>query len=66
MRYTRRRQHSYSLLVLKTAQVIGAENLQKPIMRLYIDEALKQKENARIASADEVLELLTQMARGDV
>jgi len=50
----------------KTAPFIGSENLKKPYLRLYIDERLKQKDNDRIASQDEVLELLTQMARGEI
>ena len=49
----------------KTAGVIGRENLQKPYLRLYIDERLKEKENERIASQDEVLQMLTEIARGE-
>lgn len=49
-----------------TACAIGTENLRKPNIRLYIDEQMALKDNARIASAEEVLELLTQMARGEM
>lgn len=49
-----------------TACAIGTENLRKPNIRLYIDEALKQKDNERIASADEVLSFLTAVQRGEV
>jgi phage terminase small subunit len=51
---------------LKTARVIGGENLLKPAIRAYIDEQLAQKDNERIASADEVLQLLTSIARGEI
>lgn len=50
----------------RSASEIGAENLRKPQLRLYIDEAMKQKENERIASADEVLEFLTSVTRGKI
>lgn len=50
----------------RTAKEMGYENLTKPHIKGYIDEQLGQKDRARIASAEEVLELLTQMARGEM
>lgn len=49
----------------KTASVIGAENLIKPNIKSYIDERLKVIASKRIMSAQEALELLTSIARGD-
>ncbi|WP_268623877.1 terminase small subunit [Paenibacillus alvei] len=49
----------------RTARVIGAENLTKPYIRSYIDERMASKESERIASQDEVLELLTRILRGE-
>ena len=47
----------------KTAKNIGAENLTK--LHLFIEERLKQKEDNRIASQDEVLQYLTKVMRGE-
>ena len=49
----------------KTSHVIGQENLRKPIIKNYIDERLKQIEDARIADASEVLKYLTSVMRGE-
>lgn len=48
----------------KTAHVIGAENLSKPIIREYIDKRMKEKEKELIADQDEVLKYLTSVMRG--
>lgn len=48
----------------KTAKNIGAENLTK--LHFFIQERLKQKEQTRIASQDEVLEYLTRVMRGEI
>ena len=48
----------------KTARAIGAENLTKPDIRLYIDERLKIIEENRVAGATEVLQYLTKVMRG--
>ncbi len=47
----------------KTAKNIGAENLTK--LNYFIQERLQQLESSRIASADEVLEYLTKVMRGE-
>lgn len=47
----------------KTAKNIGAENLTK--LHFFIQERLKEKENQRIASQDEVLQYLTKVMRGE-
>ncbi len=49
----------------KTARFIGAENLSKPYIRLYIDEALKKKDSERIMAQDELMERYTRLARGE-
>lgn len=48
----------------RTARAIGAENLTKPNIQEYIKERLERIENKRIMDGDEVLELLTKIARG--
>lgn len=48
----------------KTAGAIGAENLQKPQIRSYIDKRMDEKKSSLIASQDEVLEYLTSVVRG--
>lgn len=50
----------------KTAQVIGAENLLKPMVKSYIDERMQIIENSRIMTAKEAVEFLTSVVRGDV
>ncbi|WP_290756232.1 MULTISPECIES: terminase small subunit [unclassified Exiguobacterium] len=47
------------------AGAIGAENLQKPKIRSYIDKRMESKTTALIASQDEVLEYLTGVLRGE-
>ena len=49
----------------KTAAVTGFENLRKPNIKTYLEERLEKADKARIASADEVLEYLTRVARGE-
>ncbi|HHD2969843.1 terminase small subunit [Clostridium perfringens] len=49
----------------KTARVIGQENLLKPALKSYIDEKMKEIESKRIAKAEEVLEYLTRVLRGE-
>ena len=48
----------------KTAYAIGSENLRKPQLREYIDKRLEEKNNELIADQEEVLRLLTDIARG--
>lgn len=49
----------------KSAKQIGTENLSKLDLRKYIDELLEDRRSACIASADEVLERLTAVMRGE-
>ena len=48
-----------------SAKEIGHENLTKPYIRKYIENRLEEKESARIATQDEVLEYLTEVMRGE-
>ena len=50
----------------KTATEMGYENLSKPHLAAYIKKLMDQKENSRIASAEEVLQFLTEMSRGNI
>lgn len=50
----------------KTAQQIGSENLLKPVIKKYIDERMEQAASERIMSAQEALEFITSVARGEV
>lgn len=50
----------------KTAYSIGNENLNKPEIKKYIDERMKEIESDRIAKAEEVLAFLSSSLRGDV
>ena len=49
----------------RTAQVIGAENLLKPMVKTYIAEQMKEIESNKIMDAEEALRLLTSIARGE-
>lgn len=49
----------------RTAKEIGFENLTKPHLKEYIDERMKQLESERVATADEVLQYLTRVMRGE-
>lgn len=48
----------------KTAKQTGSENLSKPDLRAYIDEQLDKIHSTKIADAQEVLEYLTAVMRG--
>lgn len=48
----------------KTAKSIGNENLTKPDLKAYIDEQLERLHNEKTADAQEVLEYLTAVMRG--
>lgn len=50
----------------KAAYATGAENLKKPQIQQYIQEVMKSLQCERIASAEEVLEYLTGVMRGDI
>lgn len=47
-----------------TCQVEGCKLLRNPKIKKYIDETLENKSESRIASQDEVLQILTDIARG--
>lgn len=49
----------------KTAKVIGAENLTKPVIKKYIKDRMEEKEKNLIADQDEVLRYLTSVLRGE-
>lgn len=49
-----------------TAYAIGAENLRKPQIQQYIAEVMESLQKDRIASADEVLQYLTGVMRGEI
>ena len=49
----------------KTAKAIGNENLTKPDIRAYIDSALEEMHNQKTADAQEVMEYLTSVMRGE-
>jgi phage terminase small subunit len=49
----------------KTAYSIGNENLSKPEIRTYIDERLAEIQSKTIASAEEVIQYLTSVMRGE-
>ena len=49
----------------KSADRVACENLQKPVIREYIDERMAQLQSEKIASAEEVLRYLTSVVRGE-
>lgn len=49
----------------KTAKAMGAENLTKPYIFRYINEQLEALHNEKTADAQEVLEYLTSVMRGE-
>ncbi|MFB6364259.1 terminase small subunit [Paenibacillus elgii] len=50
----------------KNLNRIASENLTKPDIRKYIDVRIAEKDDARIAKQDEILEFLTSVLRGQV
>lgn len=48
----------------KTAYSIGEENLKKPELKTYIEQQLERIHNEKTADAQEVLEYLTAVMRG--
>ena len=59
---------SYSVAYLKedrsVCQVLGHRLLRNDKIRNYIDEVMESKNNEMIASQDEILQILTDIARG--
>lgn len=49
----------------KTARSIGDENLTKPDIRAYLDARMEQIHNKNTADAQEVIEYLTSVLRGE-
>ncbi|WP_441348922.1 terminase small subunit [Streptococcus sp. 19428wC2_LYSM12] len=50
----------------KAAYQTGAENLKKPQIKTYIDERMEQLESSKIATAIEVLQILTSILRQEL
>ena len=48
----------------KTARQIGQENLSKPDIKKYIDEQLEKMQSDSVATAEEVMQYLTSVVRG--
>lgn len=48
-----------------TARVEGCKLLAKPNVKAYIDEQMAKKQDDRIMKQDEILRLLTSIARGE-
>lgn len=48
-----------------TAQQIGSENLLKPVIKQYIDAKMQKIEDNKIMGAQEALEQLSKIARGE-
>lgn len=49
----------------RTAYSIGNENLKKPELKKYIEEKINEIESAKLATAQETLEYLTSVMRGE-
>ena len=49
----------------KTANRIATENLSKPVIKLYIDQRIKELDDKKIAKQEEVLQYLTSVLRGE-
>lgn len=50
----------------KTAGVIAAENLKKPIIAEYIKKRMAEKEDALVAKQDEIMKYLTAVMRREL
>lgn len=50
----------------KNAEASAKDNLRKPTIKAHIDKRLKELESKRIMDAQEALELLTEIARGEM
>ena len=51
---------------VKTAGVVGNENLKKPNIKAFVDKRLKEIEDKSIMSQTEALQTLTRIARGEI
>jgi phage terminase small subunit len=45
---------------------LSSENLRKPNIKRYIDQRIAEKDSKRIMKQDEILEILTSLARGEI
>jgi phage terminase small subunit len=50
----------------KTAGAMGYENLKKPEIQEYIETIMKDLQSERVADAEEVLQYLTDVMRGNI
>ena len=50
----------------KASRFIGSENLTKPNISAYIADRMQAQNEARVASADEVLQFFSSVMRGEV
>ena len=56
---------AYQKASYETANVEGCKLLVKPSIKAYIDEQMAKKQDDRIMKQDEILRLLTAIARGE-
>lgn len=63
---TQRSQRLKQVIAKKSAQVIGAENLLKPMVKKYIAERMEKIASNRVMGYTEAVELLTSIARGEL
>ena len=56
---------AYPEATYNTANVEGCKLLVKPSVKQYIDERMASKQDERIMKQDEILRLLTSIARGE-
>lgn len=49
----------------KTAQRTGSENLSKPLIKAYIEAKMAEIESHKIATAQEAMQAITSIARGE-
>ena len=56
---------AYPKASYETANVEGCKLLVKPSIKAYIDEQMAKKQDDRIMKQDEILRLLTAIARGE-
>lgn len=62
---TRAYMEAYNCKNKVTARTNGHKNLQKPIIKARIEELMKGSKENSIATAEEVLEILTRVVRGE-
>lgn len=49
----------------KNLNRMATENLSKPVIKQYLEKRMSEMDKKRIASAEEVLEILTKVVRGE-